>query len=287
MPNRILKESICTSDDINDLSSEQEVFFYRLIVNCDDYGRFDGRPEILRSRLYQLRLDKVKTKDIEAMLGVLVAKKMVQIYMHDGKQYLQLVNWSSHQQMRAKKSKYPAPDINGLQTPPVDNSSDNNGYHMISDDCICPRESESESESESRNIVDVVDAYNSVCVSLPKVQQVTDKRKKAVKSRLTEFGYEKLCNAFHLAEESEFLSGRSGKWTNCNFDWLMNRENIVKVLEGTYNKEPTAAPMARGKPYHSSVIEEFYGGDGREHQRFDSGAEAGGRNFKAITGGVP
>ena len=42
MPNRIIKESICTSCEIDSLTPEQEVFFYRLIVNCDDYGRMDA-----------------------------------------------------------------------------------------------------------------------------------------------------------------------------------------------------------------------------------------------------
>lgn len=55
MPSRIIKESICTSDEIDKLSAFAEVFFYRLIVNCDDYGRFDARPKILGSRLFPLR----------------------------------------------------------------------------------------------------------------------------------------------------------------------------------------------------------------------------------------
>lgn len=55
MPNRILKESICTSDTLDELTWMEEVFWYRLIVNCDDYGRFDARPAILRSRLFPLK----------------------------------------------------------------------------------------------------------------------------------------------------------------------------------------------------------------------------------------
>ena len=55
MPNRILKESICTSGSIDDLSWFEEVLFYRLIVNCDDYGRFDGRTAIIKNRLFPLK----------------------------------------------------------------------------------------------------------------------------------------------------------------------------------------------------------------------------------------
>lgn len=46
MPNRIIKESICTSDTLSRLSDFQENFFYRLIVSVDDYGRLDARPAI-------------------------------------------------------------------------------------------------------------------------------------------------------------------------------------------------------------------------------------------------
>ena len=43
MPNRILKESICTNEQIDGLTAFEETVFYRLIVICDDFGRFDGR----------------------------------------------------------------------------------------------------------------------------------------------------------------------------------------------------------------------------------------------------
>jgi len=86
----------------------------------------------------------------------------------------------------------------------------------------------------------VVNLYNEKTSSLPKVQKLTDKRKRQVKTRLREYPtlttYEEL---FTKAENSDFLSGRNGKWSACNFDWLLNENNMVKVLEGNYdNKEP-------------------------------------------------
>ncbi len=61
MPNRILKESICASDTIDALAWLEEVTFYRLIVNCDDYGRFDARPAILKAKLFPLKTVTEKT----------------------------------------------------------------------------------------------------------------------------------------------------------------------------------------------------------------------------------
>ncbi len=108
MPNRILKESICTSETINKLSTEAENFFYRLIVVADDFGRMDARPAILIGRCFPLRLATVKEKHIDQWLYELQAADLIQQYAVEGKSYLQITTWTRHQQTRAQHSKYPA-----------------------------------------------------------------------------------------------------------------------------------------------------------------------------------
>ena len=46
MPNRVIKESICTSDTLDHLSADEERFFYRLLVQVDDFGGHGGRVVI-------------------------------------------------------------------------------------------------------------------------------------------------------------------------------------------------------------------------------------------------
>lgn len=108
MPNRLIKESICTSDNLDRLSWFEEAFFFRLIVNCDDYGRMDARPAIIRSRLFPLKT--VTDAQIEKALQSLRSADMIDIYEVDGRSFLQMRTWEKHQCVRAKKSKYPAPD---------------------------------------------------------------------------------------------------------------------------------------------------------------------------------
>lgn len=109
MPNRIIKESICTSDSLDSLSWFEECFFYRLLVNCDDYGRMDARPAVLKSRLFPLK-ERIALKDVKDALGKLADIGCVRLYECDGKPYLYLPAWEVHQSIRAKRSKYPAPD---------------------------------------------------------------------------------------------------------------------------------------------------------------------------------
>lgn len=108
MPNRIIKESICTSESVDQLTAFQETVFYRLIVNCDDFGRLDARAKILKSKLFPLK--DIRTDQIEESLKALSSAELVVLYTVDGKPFLQMKTWEKHQQIRAKKSKYPAPE---------------------------------------------------------------------------------------------------------------------------------------------------------------------------------
>lgn len=87
---------------------------------------------------------------------------------------------------------------------------------------------------------DIVNLYNSICgEQLPNVQAVSDKRKRAMKTiwNFAKKDMEVLRTIFTKAIESDFTSGRNGKWTSCNFDWLVNQNNAIKVLEGNYDNK--------------------------------------------------
>jgi len=156
MPNRIIKESICTSDTLDQLSWFEEVFFYRLIVNCDDYGRFDARPAILKARLFPLK--SVTEKQISDALYKLSTVGIVTVYEYDGRPYLQLVTWDKHQQIRAKKSKFPSPD--------------ETCNHLISDDIKCSR-NPIQSESNPNQNPSIINANKSRKFIPPTLEEVT------------------------------------------------------------------------------------------------------------------
>ena len=143
MPNRIIKESICTSENIDQLSAFNETVFYRLIVNVDDYGRIDARPKLLAAKLFPLK--DIRATQIEDALRKLTSAELVTLYEVDGKPFLQMNTWDRHQTIRAKKSKCPAPESGT-------NTSEIICKQLQADECKCSRnpiQSESESESES------------------------------------------------------------------------------------------------------------------------------------------
>ena len=96
------------SEEIEQLNWFEEVLFYRLIVNCDDYGCFDRRAKIIKGSLFPLK--EVTTKQIDAAIDKLSTVGLVRVYEVQGRPYLQLTTWSKHQRLRSTKHKYPTPE---------------------------------------------------------------------------------------------------------------------------------------------------------------------------------
>jgi len=90
----------------------------------------------------------------------------------------------------------------------------------------------------------IMEDYHKTCVDLPGIKAMSEKRRRSIRTLLNELKklkvlkeltpYEQLHTIFQMAQDSDFLSGRSGRWDGCSFDWLINKSNALKVLEGNY-----------------------------------------------------
>ena len=84
---------------------------------------------------------------------------------------------------------------------------------------------------------EIVDLYNSICTSMPKCIKLNEARLSAISAIRKEFSDSQIEDAFRKAEASDFLTLRSGSdWTGANFDWLMTKKHMLRVLEGIYNR---------------------------------------------------
>jgi hypothetical protein len=240
MPNRILKESICTSDSIDQLSAFEETVFYRLIVNCDDYGRFDGRPKIIASKLFPLK--DIRAAQIESALRKLTSAELVTLYTVGGKPFLQMKTWDRHQQIRAKKSRYPGPD-DAIREPA------NICKQMISDDSKCPRnpiQSEYESESESN---DSAEASPAPVAALTLVDGTS--------YGITEADREKDAAAYPGVDVmQEYL--KMQRWLEANPKNRKTRSGIKRFINSWLERaQNSARKPAGGQTYVESKIQAF------------------------------
>lgn len=85
---------------------------------------------------------------------------------------------------------------------------------------------------------EIINLFNSICISLSKVSKCTESRKIKIKSRFNEIGgIEKIKELFLMVQSSSFLKGENKENWKATFDWLFeNDKNWVKVMEGNYNK---------------------------------------------------
>lgn len=100
-------------------------------------------------------------------------------------------------------------------------------------------EIEKEIETADRtNYQEIVDLYNSICVSYPKIKSLSDARKRSIKARLKKYSIDDIKLMFEKAEQSDFLKGGNNRNWSASFDWLMKDTNIAKVLDGNYDNKP-------------------------------------------------
>ena len=104
MPTRLLREGILTSERVNRLSPQAELFYRRLFSVADDYGRYFAHPALLRAACYPLKLDVVKDHHISGWLKELSESGLVVVYGTPTTKYLEIQDF--RQRIRYD-SKYP------------------------------------------------------------------------------------------------------------------------------------------------------------------------------------
>jgi hypothetical protein len=101
--------------------------------------------------------------------------------------------------------------------------------------------------NEELDIDSVVDFFNYTCTNLPKVGKLTPKRESAIKARVKEYSLDEIKDVFEIVSKSDFLSGRSTSW-KANFDWVLNPNNFLKIIEGNYaNSKDKSTGINGGK----------------------------------------
>lgn len=106
MPTRYLKPGIRDSEHIEALSDcpDAEILYTRLLVTVDDFGRFDGRPEMVKAHCFPLRA-RATADSCMQWLYMLERADLIKLYVVDGKRYLQVKRWDN--KPRSTQSKYP------------------------------------------------------------------------------------------------------------------------------------------------------------------------------------
>lgn len=104
----------------------------------------------------------------------------------------------------------------------------------------CKTETAVEQEHPKRVIPTgaILAAYHERLPMLTAVRKMTDNRKRKLKARWCEDPERQTVEYwdkfFAYVADSDFLTGRDNRWSSCDFEWLIESENHIKVIEGKY-----------------------------------------------------
>ena len=104
--------------------------------------------------------------------------------------------------------------------------------------------------------VDAVRLWNEATRgSLPPVERLTARRREAIRRVAGEFGPAVFGRLFRRAAASAFLRGANAKHWRADFDWILRPENVVRVLEGSYDDvNRPAAALRPAAPDYADII---------------------------------
>ncbi len=264
---RMFAKTIVDSDAFLEMPATAQMLYFHLAMRADDDGFINNPKRIMRmigSGEDDLKLLIVKKFIIPFESGVVVIKHWK---IHN------YIRKDTYNETRCKQEKAALQlDENGAYTQScalalhirddyVDGSStqDRLGKDRLGKD----REDPLSSGDDGRAPFDyasVVESFNSTCSSLPHIRGLNDQRRKAIRKAAAQVeeagGFPAL---FAKVEASDFLTGRSGNWSGCGFDWILKPANLTKILEGNYDNRTTGT----GQPDYTDTSRyegDFWGG---------------------------
>ncbi len=228
--------SVIDTDQFNDMPLSARLLYYELGLRADDDG-FIASPKKI------IKMIGCSEDDLKALI-----EEGFVICFESG--IIAITHWHLHNKIRKNRKK---DTIYSEEKQYL--TLNGNGVYVLSKDKL----------SKDKDIVStdvdffaqqprfdfqaVTDSFNSVCVSLPKVQKLNDKRRRAVKNAGRLLGDVSFDELFARVERSDFLTGRSGKWSGCGFDWVLQPSNLTKILEGNYDNKQAACEVPQQRNY--------------------------------------
>lgn len=242
MPQRGIDTGLWSNLDFADISINGKLLFIYL---CTTFR--GNQAGLYRISLEQISFDtKIPIEDIPSLFDEI---KPMDVEWYPEKKMVWVKEFLKHQAHSPQFLKAVANNLESIRYPEliigyIEYNHTVSIPYQYTKDTIPLTETESVLETESVSVKipyqNIVDLYNSICISMPKVKDITSKRRKAIASIYNKDPdiFEEL---FKKAEASPFLTGRqkgnNGSHDNwrCGFDWLLIEGNRIKVLEGNYD----------------------------------------------------
>ena len=82
---------------------------------------------------------------------------------------------------------------------------------------------------------EIMNLFNEICLSLEPAKYLTSSRREAIEAMKAKYSTEDIEECFRCAEASAFLKGQNKRGWKATFDWLIQENNMARVLEGNFS----------------------------------------------------
>ncbi|MCX6553154.1 MAG: hypothetical protein NTY02_19495 [Acidobacteria bacterium] len=225
-----------------------QLLFPLLNAHADDFGRLAGDAFTVKALV--LPTSPRREADFETALGVLTDVGLIQRAVVGGQCVIQVVGFDNHQTglHRRTTSKYPeiAPENGDCMELP---GTSENFRGIPSEE---KRTEEKRREGKGREgasahsdpITALVELWNAgTTPPIARCLQVSETRRRKAQARLQERVLDEWSQVIGRIEASPFCRGENDRGWVATFDWLLQPDVAVKVLEGKYDARPRVVPL--------------------------------------------
>jgi hypothetical protein len=232
---RSLKIGFFENEELARQPYEARLLFGGLWLLADREGRLEDRPLRVKARLFPY-----DALDAEGLLSRLHDAGFILRYVADGAAYIQIVNFLKHQRPKSDEtaSVIPLPPTcleipRGKESPPHGSELGKDRGELTED----RGQREPDGADAALEPDRLVGLWNSFTTApIPRCKEVSDKRRKHMKARLTERPLADWQAVIERIERSTFCRGFNERGWIASFDWLIGSPEVaIKVLEGKYD----------------------------------------------------
>lgn len=251
---RMFSIAVIDTDKFNDMPISARLLYYELGMRADDDGFVASPKKIIK--MVGCSEDDLKSLIVKGFVicfdsGVIVITHWKMHNYIQADRYKKSIYQEERSKLKLENNIYSLSDLSAVDTECIQDVSEMDTQDRLGKDRLSKvrLDNNMSTSVDGRNAFDyqsVINSFNSICVSLPTVQKLTDKRRKRMKNAKKILGEMSFEEFFRIIESSDFLTGRNGVWNGCGFDWIFNPANLTKIIEGNYaNKQSTTTNTQR------------------------------------------
>lgn len=235
---RSIKPDFWTDEKIVELSAFARLLFIGLWNFADDDGRMVYSPKKIKMQIFPS-----DSLDISELFGEIRRESLIDIYVVDGVEYLQVVGFAKHQKIDKRspsklpenpfKEAIPAESPRISTTEGKGREEERNGIKAIATGKpVCPHQ-------------EIIALYHEILPASPRIKDWTAARASSLKARWSEDPErqtpEYWRRLFEYIAGIPFLTGKVSsngrKPFMLTLDWLLKADNFAKVREGRYEDQ--------------------------------------------------